>query len=165
MDNLVWHTEKRKVSDLIAFDKNPRFMTPEQELDLTASLNKFSLVEIPAIDLDNTLLAGHQRTTILLKLGRGDEEIDVRVPNRKLTEEEFKEYNIRSNANTGSWNVDMLSTAFDAPSLEEWGLDVTKMKGFVTEGGVDEEKEIPETPKIPIVKRGDIFQLGVHTIM
>lgn len=161
---LKWHTEQRKVNDLIAYDKNPRFLTPEQEIDLTNSLKKFDLVEIPAIDLDNTLIAGHQRTTIMYKLGRGDELIDVRVPNRKLTEAEFKEYNIRSNANTGSWDVQLLATEFDVPDLTDWGLDISKMKGFVTEG-VDEEKEIPELPELPVVKRGDIFQLGNHTIM
>jgi hypothetical protein len=32
-----------------------------------------------------------------MEIGRGDEFIDVRVPNRELTELEFKEYNIRSN--------------------------------------------------------------------
>lgn len=140
-------------------------MTPEQELALTASLKKFSLVEIPAIDTDNVLIAGHQRITIMMKLGRGDEEIDVRVFNRKLTDEEFKEYNIRSNANTGSWNVNILAAEFDAPLLEDWGLDVSKMKGFPTEGGVNEENEIPEPPINPVVKRGDIFLLGNHRIM
>lgn len=165
MEQLIWHTEKRKVRDLIPYDKNPRFLTPEQELALTASLKKFSLVEIPAIDLDNVLIAGHQRTILLLKLGRGDEEIDVRVPNRKLTEQEFQEYNIRSNANTGSWDVNMLSAEFDAPDLEEWGVDISKMKGFITEGGVDEIKAIPEVQSNPIVKRGDMFSLGGHIFM
>jgi hypothetical protein len=36
-----------------------------------------------------------------MELGRGDEFIDVRVPNRELTELEFKEYNIRSNVSIG----------------------------------------------------------------
>jgi DNA modification methylase len=164
---LKFHTEKRKVKDLIPYEFNPRFMTPEQELELTESLSTFGLVEIPAIDIDGVLIAGHQRVLILLKLGRGDEEIDVRVPNRKLTEDEFKQYNIRSNANTGSWNVELLATAFDSDLLVDWGLDVKKLKGFTNVAGVTEINEVPtiNVSKEPIVKRGDIFQLGNHIIM
>jgi hypothetical protein len=32
---LVWHTEQRKVSDLIPFEDNPRFLTDKQKADLT----------------------------------------------------------------------------------------------------------------------------------
>ena len=96
---LKWHNEKRKVSDLIPFKKNPRKITDEQREDLKKSLDKFDLVEIPAINTDNKIIAGHQRIAIMHLLGRGKEEIDVRVPNRKLTKAEFEEYNLRSNKN------------------------------------------------------------------
>ena len=71
-------------------------VTDKQESDLKASIEKFDLVEIPVIDTDNTICAGHQRVHILWMLGRQDDTIDVRVPNRKMTEEEFNEYNVRS---------------------------------------------------------------------
>jgi DNA modification methylase len=166
MTELIFYTELRKVSDLIPYEKNPRFLTPDQELQLTASLKKFSLVEIPAIDLDNVLIAGHQRVMIMMKLGRGEELIDVRVPNRKLSDDEFQEYNIRSNANTGSWDVNILSTEFDIPALADWGLDLSKIKGIVSEGGVDEEKPIPVvSERLPVIKRGDAFMLGSHVFV
>jgi hypothetical protein len=72
--------------------------------DLTRSLKKFNLVEVPAIDLDGKILAGHQRIKALQLLGRGGELIDVRVPNRKLTEKESKEYLIASNKLGGDWD-------------------------------------------------------------
>lgn len=165
-ERIVFHTEQRKVSDLIPYEKNPRFLTPEQEIQLTESLQKFSLAEIPVINTDNKLIAGHQRIKILLKLGRGDELIDVRVPNRTLSQKEFDEYNIRSNANTGSWDVEMLASAFELPELQDWGLEATKLKGFVSPIMGDEENDVPEVSlKTPLVKRGDIFQLGNHRVM
>lgn len=118
---LQWHTEKRKINDLKAFDKNPRKLTEQQKQQLVASLQKFNLVEIPAIDVDGKIVAGHQRVSILKALGRGDEEIDLRVPNRPLTDEEFKEYNLRSNKNTGEWDYELLSI---------FGEDVLKDIGF-----------------------------------
>jgi hypothetical protein len=42
----------------------------------TKSLKRFNLVEIPVINLDDQILAGHMRIAILIELGRGDEVID-----------------------------------------------------------------------------------------
>lgn len=125
---ITWTTEKRKLSELIEFDKNPRYLTDKQKDDLKKSLQKFGLAEIPAIDTDNTIIAGHQRTRILAEI-EGDIEIDVRVPNRKLTKKEFEEYNIRSNRNVGSWSNDLLSI-FDKNELQEWGFFDWEMIGI-----------------------------------
>ena len=121
--NLEWHNEKRKVNDLIPYDRNPRLLTEKQAEDLRRSLEKFGLVEIPAIDTDNRIIAGHQRMKIMQLLERGNEEIDVRVPNRKLTDEEFDEYLIRSNRNVGSWDYDSLANNFEMNDLVDWGFD------------------------------------------
>lgn len=67
---LEWYTVQRKVSELIPCDFNPRDITDEELEKLTESLKKFNLVEIPAIDIDNTLLAGHQRIASMFILGR-----------------------------------------------------------------------------------------------
>lgn len=122
MTDLIWHNEQRKVSDLIPFSKNPRKMTEAQVAQLTSSLERFNLVEIPVINTDNTIIAGHQRLKILSMLNRRDEVIDVRVPNRSLTPEEFNEYLIRSNKNTGEWDTDMLANVFDPTDLYNWGF-------------------------------------------
>lgn len=121
MDKLKWTTEKRKISDLKGFEKNPRKISKEQKEHLKKSLQKFDLVEIPAIDVDNTIIAGHQRIDIMRSIGNGMKEIDVRVPNRKLTEDEFNEYNLRSNKTVGEWDDSMLP-AFGAELLEECGF-------------------------------------------
>lgn len=164
---LQWHTEQRRVSELKGYDKNPRYLTPEQENALVESLQRFNLVEIPAINADGTIIAGHQRCAILHKLGRGEQYIDVRVPNRALTEAEFAEYNVRSNANTGSWDEEMLAQLYDAPMLEGWGLDVSDMKLFQTSVLLqdDEANDIPLARPVPVVRTGDLFELGKHRIL
>lgn len=129
MQNLEWRTEKRKVSDLVPYAKNPRQITETQFAQLKASLEKFNLVEIPAVDLDNQIIAGHQRLQIMRALGRGDDEIDVRVPNRKLTEDEFTEYNLRSNQNRGEWDMDVLS-GLDLDLLKEIGFNMDELGVF-----------------------------------
>ena len=89
---LKWHTEKRKVKDLIAWERNPREMTPQQAEDLQDSIEKFNLMPIPVINTNNLLISGHQRVNILKLLKRGDEVIDVRVPNRSLTDKEVQSF-------------------------------------------------------------------------
>lgn len=127
MEKLEWHNEKRKVKDLIPWDKNPRKLTSEQKTQLEASLSKFDLVEVPAINTDNKIVAGHQRTYILMLQGKGEQEIDVRVPNRTLTEAEFTEYNLRSNKNTGEWDWDILKD-FEKEVLLEVGFAENEIK-------------------------------------
>lgn len=73
MKKLEWHTEQRKIKELIPFDENPR-------KQLQKSIEKINLVEIPVaerfallvrnlvrdiIDKDNKIIAGHQRLNVL----------------------------------------------------------------------------------------------------
>lgn len=156
---LQWETQKRKVSDLIPYEYNPRSLSEEKKQKLMESIDKFNLVEIPVINLDNTLIAGHQRVTVLLLKERGDELIDVRVPNRQLTEDELKEYNVRSNISLGDWVEDILKENFSDFDLASFGLDLDKeleaMIDEEQEQAVFEQKfnEIPDKPKYPIVAR------------
>lgn len=118
---LEWKTESRRVGDLMKFPNNPRKMTEEQRERLKESLQRFNLVELPAITPHNTILAGNQRVAMLVLLGRSDDMIDVRVPNRELTEEEQREYVVRSNLNTGEWDWSLLEEFWAKEDLLAWG--------------------------------------------
>ena len=164
MDELIapleWYTEQRRVSELIPYAYNPRKRTPERIQKLKESLEKFNLVEIPAINLDNTIIAGHQRVFALFEIGRGEEMIDVRVPNRPLSEEELKEYNIRSNVNVGEWDIDLLLEHFSEFNFDDLGLsldfEIPDDILVSNEAEVDFEPVIPEVPK---TASGDVYEL------
>ncbi len=171
MTDLIWRNEKRRVDDLAPFEKNPRRMTPEQEAKLRESIERFNLVEVPAVDADDRVIAGHQRLRILKLLGRGAEEIDVRVPSRKLTDAEFEEYNLRSNKNTGEWAPDILKL-FSEPILLAAGFTKIELKNDFNfydkaKSGEDDFDAEAERKKIsaPISKRGEVYQLGRHRLM
>lgn len=142
LQQLEWRTEKRKVSDLVPFEGNPRKMTEDQADQLKKSFERFNLVEIPAIDANDTILAGHQRLKIMQMLGRGEEIIDVRVPNRKLTDDEYLEYNLRSNKNHGEWDFNQLAN-FDTEMLKFVGFSELELnQGFGLNLDTFENKEI-----------------------
>ena len=152
---LTWNTERRKISSLIPYKYNPRRLTKEQAVQLSVSLEKFNLVEIPAINTDGVIIAGHQRLAIMKALGRGAEVVDVRVPSRKLTEAELKEYNLRSNKNTGEWDFNVLANDFDEAMLKDVGFDLSTFPEPEI-GAVEGQDDVPEMRKTKI-KLGDMF--------
>jgi len=170
MDNkLHWHTVSKKVDDLVPQEVNPRTITNKQMDDLKKSLQKFNLAEIPAIDLDGKILAGHQRIKALQLLGRGNEEIDVRIPNRKLTEEESKQYLIGSNALGGDWDFELLKD-FEIDLLIDVGFDPVKLSNLwdtnqeIKEDNFDLDKSISGN-KTSNIKDGDLITLGDHRLI
>ncbi len=133
-------------------------MSDQQISDLRASIEKFNVVEIPAIDTDNTILAGHQRLKVMELIGRGEEEIEVRVPNRKLTEEERQEYMLRSNKNIGEWDWSLLSNLDESILLAAGFTQEEMLVGFGLDGADKADVEAgrinlltvypPEAPKL-----------------
>lgn len=168
-EEIKFHTEKRKISDLVDCEYNPRTLSKKQHQDLINSFKKFGYVEICAINLDNTIIAGHQRVHVMKDIGWHDEEIEVRVPNRQLTKKEFDEYLIRSNQNGGSYDWDLLANDFEIDDLLTWGFDEEELLGNIEvnepEEEGKEEGEIPEPKENPVSKKGDIWLLGDHRLM
>lgn len=135
METLQWNTEKRKLGDLVPATYNPRKLSKKSYDDLKKSLEKFGLAEIPAINKDNTIMAGHMRIQLMVDLYGRDYEIDVRVPNRQLTPDEEKEYNIRSNKNTGDWDWDVMANNFNPDELMDWGFNDYELSFYEHELG------------------------------
>lgn len=168
MKKLKWQTVLRTVSELTPNERNPRTISPRQTEDLKRSLRKFDLVEIPVIDTNNRVIAGHQRLMVLKLLGRENETIEVRVPNRKLTQEEYDQYLLSSNRIHGDWDWDRLAESFDIETLSASGFDDTDLSDIfedleVKEDEFDIETELKRIRK-PKTRTGDIYVLGNHRL-
>ena len=171
LEPLEWHTEQRRIQDLVPWNKNPRRMTEKQASDLRTSLERLNLMSIPVIDADNTIISGHQHMKIMQALGRGEEVIDVRVPNRKLTDDELKEANLRENKNLGEWDFDLLAENFEPCELEMVGFSEEELKDIFQMdapgglGGNGDPDAVPDPPAEPKAKLGDLYQLGRHRLL
>lgn len=169
MEKLFWHNEHRVVDSLLPYSKNPRVISEKQLSDLKKSLKKFNLVEIPAIDVDGKICAGHQRIRALQVLGRGKETIEVRVPNRKLSDKEYEGYLLTSNAVTGDWDYEKLKL-FELDFLIDVGFDQVELGKFwdkgleVEDDDFDSDKEAKKIQH-PVTKLGDVIVLGQHKII
>lgn len=121
---MKWNNETRKLSDLKPSEYNPRKLSDKAAEDLTTSIDKFSLADPIIINLDNTIIGGHQRYAILKQ--QGVEVIDVRVPSEQLTKNQEIELNLRLNKNLGEWDYDVL-LRFDDKMLADVGFDEAEL--------------------------------------
>lgn len=163
---IEWRNAKWKVSALKDHPHNPRQFTEKGMADLRDSIRNCGYVEPIAINTTGTILSGHARKKILMEAGL--KEVDVRVPDRELTEKEEREVLLRMNKNTaGEFNFEILANEFEIEELKEVGFTDADLKiGGYDFGEPQEEKPIPEFGKCePIVKRGDVFMLGAHCLV
>lgn len=166
---LQWSTVQKKIIDLVPQSKNPRKMSSKQTADLKKSLKSFGLVEIPVVDIDGTIIAGAQRLRVLQLLGKEQDTIDVRIPNRALTEKERDKYMIASNAIDGSWDFDklkvftpelLLDVGFDPIDISKvWDKDIA-----VEDDNFDEKKELEKVKKTDI-ELGDVIVMGQNRLI
>lgn len=137
MSDLIWHTEKRKVSELKLLENNPRTITDEGFKRLQKDIKELGNFRPLVCDLDGTVLGGNQRKRVADL--SGDVEIEVSIPNRELTEEERKKVIILDNEHRGEFDIDILANEFE---------DILKVLGFTEY--LKNDTEYIRTVKSPI---------------
>lgn len=171
--------EKRRLSELIPADYNPRkALTPEDEeyQKIKNSIEKFGYVDPIIINEDGTIIGGHQRRTVLLDLGF--DEVDVIVVSLEKNDE--KALNVALNKISGEWDQEALKellieldlseydftlTGFSQKELDEL-IELTDFEAEVSEDGYDSEAAYSESKETgSIVKPGEVWQLGNHRLM
>lgn len=145
----IWITEKRLVKDLVPLENNPFGKIDSVKLNrLKEKIESLGIFEIPTIDVNNDLLTFNKRYHILVSVGRSNEEIDVRVPDRALTETERKQIIINSNVHEGEWDRKVLEDVFADIDIESLGIDTSD---WDLPEDLKEAEDKPE-PSYPIVQ-------------
>lgn len=175
MDTITWNNEKRKLSDLIPWDKNPRQINKEESRRLEQSLIEFGQIQTIAIGPDNQIYDGHQRDLVWSASSKfgPDYEVDVRVSSRPLTDKEREKLVIFLHKGAaGEWNFDILANNFEFDELIEWGFNEKELLG----AGFDKPEPEGEDPGAQIdkaeelrekwgVETGQMWKLGDHRIV
>ena len=144
MADITWTTERRKLSDLIPWPRNPRQITKDQARRLSESLDEFGQVQTIAISPDNQILDGHQRQLVWAASEKWgpDLEVDVRVASRALTEKEREKLAVYLHKGAaGEWNFDVLANEFELDELLEWGFTEYDFQLAGVDWGEDEADE------------------------
>ena len=121
---ITWSNQRRKLSELVPWERNPRQITDKQAERLVESFEQFGQVEIIAIGPENQIYNGHQRLKVLSQKYGADYEVDVRVASRALTEKEREKLTVYLHKGAaGDWDYDVLANEFELPDLVEWGFE------------------------------------------
>lgn len=161
-----------EVSKLIPYAKNSRTHDDAQVAQIAASIKEFGWTNPILVDGDKGVIAGHGRLLAARKLGY--DKVPV-IELKHMTEAQKRAYVIADNklALNAGWDNNFL--ALELQDLKDQEFDLTLL-GFddkeldallapeIVEGLTDED-EVPEPPKEPKTKLGDIYILGNHRLM
>ena len=155
----------RPIDELIPAEYNPRELSVKAHEHLTASIQRFGLVDPLLInvhpDRKNIIIGGHMRWRIAKELGF----TVVPCVELNLTPEKEKELNIRLNKNTGAFSDDLLSSHFDAEDLLAWGFEPSELGGFDGSSVGENDDEIPDTVKCKVIsKPHDLYVMTANGV-
>lgn len=168
-DRIIWTNERRKLKDLVPWERNPRKIKADQAKRLAQSFEEFGQVETIAIGPNNEVYNGHQRVNVLMDKHGPEYEVEVRVSSRALTEKEREKLTVYLHKGAaGEWNWDVLSE-WNTPDLLEWGFEPFELS-------IVEEKEPPADPGAQVdraeelrekwqVEPGQLWRLGEHRLI
>lgn len=157
MINLEWRVEKRKLSDLKVWEKNPRQISKEKYSKLKERITERGFHSTLTLDENNVVLSGNQRLRALIDLGWT--EIDCEIPNRPLSEEERDKVGLESNINDGETDFDILANEFDMETLLDVGFDEEELLGSSEEKLTEKETELKPYKQAHILLSIDIDKL------
>lgn len=78
-DHIIWTNARRKLKDLVPWERNPRQIKTDQAKRLVQSFEEFGQVETIAIGPNNEIYNGHQRLKVLMDKHGPEYEVEVRV--------------------------------------------------------------------------------------
>ena len=165
------HIELRPIDSITPYDKNPRLNDGAVEA-VARSLKEFKVRQPIVVDKDGIIVVGHTRWKAAKSLGWTEFPVHVAAD---LTPEQAKAYRLADNqaATIAEWDMDLLPA--ELLELKDLGLDMNLL-GWTdaelnellappgTEGLTDTD-DVPEPPKDPITKPGDLWRLGEHWLL
>ena len=157
--------EYLKIDDITPYENNPRHN--DEAVDYVAnSINEFGFKIPIVIDENNIIIAGHTRLKASKKLGL--EKVPcIRVTD--LTEEQVKAFRVADNkvGEVATWDLDKLSVELEDIDMDmtDFGFSEIEIGDLELDNSVIVDDTLPEPPKEPKSKRGDVYRLGNHTLM
>lgn len=162
------------LSDLKPAPYNPREIAPEALSGLRQSLEKFGLVDLLVVNKRNMrIVSGHQRYKILQE--EGVESVTCIMVDMDEISEMAMNVTLNSQEIVGSWTQALIpileklrteaSDDYLALRLKELREEVADMEIENTGAGKTLPDDVPEPPKEPVTRPGDLWILGDHRLL
>ena len=157
-----------QIDKVIPYHNNPR---KDQAVDKVASsINEYGFQQPIVVDKNMIVIVGHTRLLASKKLGLTEVPIVI----ADLTETQARAYRIADNRinEDSNWDMELLNLEIAGLSEENFNLDLLGFDSSELDNLLENDEEyltdeddVPEPPKEPIAKLGDIYQLEEHRLM
>jgi DNA modification methylase len=161
----IWAVEK-----VVPYERNPRINDGAVEA-VAKSIKAFGFRQPIVVDKDGVIIVGHTRLKAAISLGL--KKVPVHVA--EISRAEAMAYRLADNktAELAEWDNDLL--AGELAELEKlyFDLDITgfsvdelsEIKAGGGTKGMTDPDALPDPPKKPKTKTGQLFQLGAHRLL
>ena len=151
----------------------PYINNPRKNLNadkVASSIKEFGFQQPIVVDKEMIIIVGHTRHQASKLLGL--EKVPVLIADLPPTK--AKAYRIADNRlnEDSEWDMGLLNLEFtdlldNNFEMENLGFDDKELERLIVgdEKGLTDDDEVPEPPKEPKAKLGDIYQLGEHRLM
>jgi len=156
--------QKVKISDIKSNPNNPRLIKSEKFEKLVNSIKQFpQMLELRPIVVNNDMvvLGGNMRLKACKEAGL--KEVPI-IKASELTPEQEKEFIVKDNVGFGEWDWDILANEWDAPQLEEWGLDGFPFEDVTELEAEEDDYTEPDGMQVDVVL-GDLIEIGKHRLL
>jgi len=140
-----WTLTEVTIKSLKEHPKNPRQIGKEQFERLGNLIQKFGLIDKPIVNMDMTIIGGHQRIRYLKR--QKIKTVECWIANRLLDEKEVEELMIGVNKIHGAFDFDILANVFDPIDLLNWGFSEKELLDTCSEAEEILEEQQQEEKK------------------
>jgi DNA modification methylase len=166
-------TEQRPVASLVPYARNARTHSPEQVVQIAASIAKWGWTMPVLVDEAGMLLAGHGRVLAAQRLGLVEVPVMVALG---WSEADKRAYILADNriAENAGWDKQLLGLELTAlagmPDVNMALLgfaqaELDEMIQFAERGGRVDENAAPAAAAQPVSQPGDVWLLGEHRLL
>src|SRR5260370_23253 len=154
-----------KIAELAPAPYNPRTITEHAAKGLRASIRRFGLVQPIVWNIRTKhVVGGHQRIDAMKSLGKT--EAQVVVVNLPESEEKALNVTLNNPAIGGEFTDDLQAILAELSAMPDLEFDELRLDALLDVSlGAIVEDEIPEPPKKPVTKPGDLWILGDHRLL
>ena len=163
--------EKVSIDKLLLDPANARKHGKKNLDSIKGSLAKFGQQKPIVVNSDNVIVAGNGTLQAAKELGWKD----INIVRTDLKGSDITAFGIADNRTSelAEWDDEVLKELLESLKAEDFDLsaigfdddEFAEMTGGKSKEGLTDPDEVPEPPKAPTTKLGDIWQLGNHRLM
>ncbi len=159
----------RPIGDLIPYARNARTHSEAQVALIAGSIREYGFTNPVLVDGGNGIIAGHGRVLAARKLGL---EVVPVIELAHLSEAQKRAYVLADNklAEQAGWDKDLLALELGdlremAVDLASLGFETGELDALLNAGASVPSVTIPEPPRNPASRTGDLWILGGHRLL